>query len=434
MRLAHRFLPLGALPAALAWASRTESEQAPDRRRVQAAVVLFRHGARSPVFHLPGGDAEQQYATLQAPPAGAAAVTVEGGKAYTRTSPPGSPGLLTEVGWAQGVALGHRLRSRYGPPGEVRVRSSDVSRTVLTANAVLTGLYGDHRAHEPTTIEVVLGSIFTIDPVCPPLTAMLTRGRAGHRAQDADNATARAAVEQSFGPAYHASRCTLLAVHDDCIARRFAGVPPTQAVDVSLCDLASREAAREVRAALVEGGGHSAQLSSGRLCGELSRHLQALAGDAAKSGAPAHAASSASDGPDSRTALVLLSGHDTMLLGLLNVLDPEGKRVRHGEWPPHASSLAVELLDDRSVCSEFHPGLLPPSSHTYEPPPQPSSPSSFLLHIRTSSPLSHGRPYTSTCTTVLGSSLGSSHLPESLCPPTACAHQKSGLSCAPWQL
>lgn len=58
-------------------------------------------------------------------------------------------GQLSGLGFYQGVALGDWLRARYADrmseldaEGAVRVRSSNLQRTILTAKAVLTGLFG----------------------------------------------------------------------------------------------------------------------------------------------------------------------------------------------------------------------------------------------------------------------------------------------------
>eukprot|EP00310_Coccolithus_braarudii_P024816 CAMPEP_0183357962 /NCGR_PEP_ID=MMETSP0164_2-20130417/47825_1 /TAXON_ID=221442 /ORGANISM="Coccolithus pelagicus ssp braarudi, Strain PLY182g" /LENGTH=322 /DNA_ID=CAMNT_0025531725 /DNA_START=235 /DNA_END=1200 /DNA_ORIENTATION=+ len=286
---------------------------------------------------------------MNAVPAGAATVAVHGGRRYARFAPHGAPGLLTDVGWAQGVAVGRRLYARYGLPDDdgPEVRSTDISRTVLTARAVLTGLYEGKPVPNGLRIHVDTSPTMILDTTCTPLAETLIAGRAIHRESDVANGSARAAVAQSFGASYDPQICGLIAVHDDCIARRFAGLPPHAFVDVSLCDYASREAAREVRAALRHGDSLSAHLSAGPLCELLANRLSVFA------------ASSPPNEAKGPVKLVLLSGHDTSLMMLLNALDPKGALVSDGVWPPHTSCIALELLDNGNirVCYQWEPLL-----------------------------------------------------------------------------
>lgn len=91
-------------------------------------LELCRHGARTPLFELPGGRAAGV-------PAEATAV----------------PGALTPAGAAAHTALGARLRARYlaaglfsptdDPASVAWVRSTYTDRTILSANAQLAGLF-----------------------------------------------------------------------------------------------------------------------------------------------------------------------------------------------------------------------------------------------------------------------------------------------------
>ena len=65
-------------------------------------------------------------------------------------------------------------------------------------------------------------------------------------------------------------------VLDDCLARRFHAKPPSEAIDVSLCDAACREAAREMAAALAHGGTAAALLSAGPLCDQVGRIVRQI--------------------------------------------------------------------------------------------------------------------------------------------------------------
>ena len=96
------------------------SREAPKPPSVVAAAVVFRHGARAPVFQLPDCETPApHYPTITSAPAHARAVDVVGGHKWNRGE--GTHGLLTTVGWAQGEALGRRIRARYGPIELARV-------------------------------------------------------------------------------------------------------------------------------------------------------------------------------------------------------------------------------------------------------------------------------------------------------------------------
>ena len=303
--------------------------------RVVGVIVCFRHGAREPVFKLPDSGKEE-YVTMTSAPLHATPAELVGGKHYNAVVP--RSGLLTQIGWSQGEALGRMLQKEYGVPAEVIVRSTDVSRTVLTARAVLTGLFEDAPAPaHPVRIDIESTSPLPFDTHCSALAAVMAAGRAAHRASDGGYSAVRSAVSRAYGLTANGENANppVLAVHDDCVARRFYGHPPSKSVHVSLCDWSSRESAREVRHALRSGGVLATRLSAGKLCATLARHLREL------QAAPRDALA----GP----RMVLLSGHDTTLMMLLNVLDADGARVPLGEWPPHTSHITLELRDDETV-------------------------------------------------------------------------------------
>lgn len=153
-----------------------EAEAEPRAPRVIAAVVIFRHGARAPVFHTPDEETQRcAYDTVSAAPSEAARVTVLNAKHALAYSPPGFKGLLTTVGWEQGVALGRRLSARYGRPALPTVHSTDVSRTILTAHAVLTGLY---QGVEPPPLEIHVDRTqdLMVPTTCAPLAQVSSHG------------------------------------------------------------------------------------------------------------------------------------------------------------------------------------------------------------------------------------------------------------------
>ena len=212
MLLLRRYRTLAAAAAPLAASLSDRASRAEPQREeatVVGAVVLFRHGARSAIFQVPDGPGAS-YETITAAPARAVPVRVNNGKACHRFAPPGAPGFLTDLGWAQGEALGRRMRRRYGVAAQVSAtHSTDTSRTVLTAHAVLTGL----NPSAPGSIDVIRGAPLAIDIGCAELAAHMDAGRAAHRATDAANRRTRAEIEANFGEAYVPSSCGLLAIH-----------------------------------------------------------------------------------------------------------------------------------------------------------------------------------------------------------------------------
>ena len=206
------------------------AEAEPRVPRVYAAVVIFRHGARTPVFRLPDVDMGPavHYETVHSAPAHSPPVRIVNGKHSLSTAPPGSSGLLTTVGWEQGEALGRRLAARYGRPVPPRVRSTDVPRTVLTAHAVLSGLYAGSLPPPELVIEVDCTQNMMVPTSCHPLVESLNEGRRVHRQTDETARHAAALAAESFGLEYNLKHCSMIAIHDDGVARRFAGHPPSR--------------------------------------------------------------------------------------------------------------------------------------------------------------------------------------------------------------
>lgn len=325
--------------------------------RIVSAILLFRHGARSPIFRLPSAqpDSEEpdhEFVTASATPAHAVKVTTKGGQQW-RTE--GRPGMLTRVGWSQGEALGRRLRARYGAPTPAElsvVRSTDLPRTVLTLQAVLTGLLGAGATAEaegegpPIVIEVDESpSTLHVPLWCQPLGRMMKAGRDALRLDpQGENRRAQGLVAEAFGPSlYNPRRCTLTHVMDDCLVRRFHAHPSASCIDVALCDMANTEAAREIYASLAFGGEEAVRLSAGPLCGELAALLRA--GSGAEEGPV----------PPPPVRLALLSCHDTSLMMVLNALGDCGADAIVGRggavprWPPYTASIAIEVLDSGKV-------------------------------------------------------------------------------------
>ena len=319
-------------------ATRRQSEcDAAPAPHITGVLVLFRHGARSPVFALPDNDGQVYDAVTAAPPH-APEVTISN----ARNAWGGNKnGLLTTVGWAQGEALGRHLRRRYGAPAEPpMVRSTDVMRTVLTAHAVITGLYAaDAAAPDGIVIEVERRTALHAPLWCTPLATLMLEGRAEAR-RDARSRCAYANLQA----AYAGQRVAAIAVHDDCQARRFHAKDPSDAVDVALCDAATREAAREIATALANGGDETARLSAGPLCAQVGEIVRQLSASCNRERA--------------RPNMVLLSGHDTSLFQARAPSAPS-------QLPPHRIAPLAPTAPSAPSAHPPHTFHMAPASSSY---------------------------------------------------------------------
>ena len=316
-------------------ATRRQSEcNAAPAPHVTGVLVLFRHGARSPVWALPDDDGQVYDAVTAAPPHAPEVTISNARKAWGGNK----NGLLTTVGWAQGEALGRHLRSRYGAPAEPpTVRSTDVMRTVLTAHAVITGLYAaDAAAPDGIVIEVERRTALHAPLWCTPLATLMLEGREEAR-RDARSQCAYANLQAAYG----GQRVAAIAVHDDCQARRFHAKDPSDAVDVALCDAATREAAREIATALANGGDETARLSAGPLCAQVGEIVRQLSASCNRERA--------------RPNMVLLSGHDTSLF----------QARAHPQHPLNSLRIASPLLHPPHPLRPPHTLHMAPASSSY---------------------------------------------------------------------
>ena len=138
--------------------------------------ALFRHGARAPLSTKHGsGEAAVASCGRSAEPLSVVVRGLDGvslpaaSKGNTRqkavTLPGGCHlGQLSDVGWKQAEALGAQLRERYAHPlrldaaaasPAVSVRSSNLQRTVATAEGVLRGLFPNAPPEQPLATVLV---------------------------------------------------------------------------------------------------------------------------------------------------------------------------------------------------------------------------------------------------------------------------------------
>ena len=335
-----------------------------DGLELKHVIVFFRHGARAPLTeNARAHDHTWSYCNEAKPfdPV-SIAVTGLGGKPrpvckmdvnQRKVLFPGGchKGQLTSVGWMQARNLGSWLRERYvqrGPyslvPGTfdadlVRVRTTNIARTIDTANGVLSGLFPGTPASSPIPIETASDDVEWLYPnpgTCPRLMSLVKDFKRWHQAASEEGqgegtrgetrAKVRRAIEgpdaavdpeaEPWGFAHMFDVSHSVLVHsgkhhfgmDDAILRELEGV------------------AIEYMRGVVggwEGNPHTKEqlaLCSSRVVEDV---LSGLSG--------------AANGKHGRK-MQLYSGHDTTLIPLLLMLGDALER-----WPPFASNLVIEL-------------------------------------------------------------------------------------------
>ena len=229
-----------------------------------------------------------------------------------RGARPSNAKALRRCGNRVGDALDRHVAYRAdGPRGAHRL-SRGVGLSSVVDAADIKRLRAINRQHQRHPRRATLA----LDIGCAELALHLNAGRAKFRETDTANSQARAALRDAFGENYRPSQCGLLAVHDDCVARHVHGLPPSESVDMSLCELSSRETAREVRAAMRHTevnddtrrtNAYAARLAAGRLMQIIGAHISECR--------------AAPPGPGEGPRLLLLSGHDTSLMAVANALE-----------------------------------------------------------------------------------------------------------------
>lgn len=374
-----------------------------------SVLLLFRHGARAPVAPLTPTETWPWCAADIYPRAlPVAVVGIDGGVppqlndvAPATGSDNGSDeneecvaGQLSAVGAASAKALGGALRAAYGTdstvldPNTVTVRSTPMRRTVDSAAYVLTGLfhataatasdggnisYGggsgagdDSLLLDLPPIRVAPAASETLFPnpvACPRLADRLASAAAGvpPAVQSRLSAIAAAATAAAINcdsdcnggagckdnarrrqrpPIPLASDAVAIADVLSSTAAHGAGRPP----GVTAADVAVVQAAADGVLRRAFGDEDARRLAVGLLVAELSREVTAAATKAETTTSTLTAAAVEGEGidpPPSLPALRLYATHDVTLWALAGAL---GATI---QWPPFASTLAIEIYAPR---------------------------------------------------------------------------------------
>ena len=329
--------------------------------------ALFRHGARAPLSTKHGSGEEAVASCGRSVEAalrvlvrgldGASLPAVSKGNARQKavTLPGGCHlGQLSDVGWAQAEALGAVLRERYAQrlgleasalSPAVSVRSSNLQRTVATAEGVLRGLFPQAPPDKPLATVLVATDaaewLFPNTDACARL-RRLWRGEGGASRPVVSDAELRAAHPEQLARLEavlpQAERDALnkglawglVELLDHAASRAAHGKAALGSMGASeLSDL--RALAAHVVAAMFvspaagkDQSTEALRLSMGRLLHNIVAELSAAAGHA------------------SPLRLSLSASHDTTVLPLLLALRG-GESTAWLTWPPFASCISIEL-------------------------------------------------------------------------------------------
>ena len=356
-----------------------------DPRLLKVAVV-FRHGARTPVFtHLPGLDDLEWNVCSPAKQSSLPTVEVfdhaslaKNGprpplssgvkKQVNHTLPGGSyAGQLSDLGIDQTEALGKMLREEYGrylspdaTNGFLSVRSTNVPRCIASAQGVLMGLYPGHDSRQsPFRITTMNSQDEYLTPntrKCQRM-AELWNGARAKWSKDVESGEvpdALAIIEDlktAMGGSERAAKLlekfecppNYIPIRDMVVAidaHKLAG--PGWMYTHDFLQRLDRLGARQIGALMAGPGGWQYELETNRLAmgqfmGEILKGMETTVEAREDLKGYKNAASSAVE-PPAYASIDLFSAHDTTLVPMLTALGSWD-----GDWPTYASYLAFEL-------------------------------------------------------------------------------------------
>ncbi|PRP89457.1 component of the counting factor complex [Planoprotostelium fungivorum] len=243
-------------------------------------------------------------------------------------------GQLTDVGYSQHLELGQALRKVYadgfnlfGPQpklSQIRVRSTDVYRTLQSAQAGLTGMFPEHtsiRGVETLLVETTDNSLEDMTPnsaVCPPLQTEMNRLHASKEWTDQQEKTRNLTetLQKAFGVSTLPPWDGLYDIYQ---LRRCANLPVPKEITEDLFQQIRLAAEWEVNVTAYDPA--VGRYGMGTFLNLIKENIQ----NYVKNGT-------------SEVKYLLYSGHDSTvapLLGLLNIYD--------GLWPPFRAYVNFEL-------------------------------------------------------------------------------------------
>ena len=337
----------------------------PSGYKLVSAHVVFRHGARTPVFVCPGLEGVEWPVCrgVNGPPAVAGDglpalpgvtfaqlhttdITGNGKRPHSTADARQAgtwelkggcrAGQLTDLGATQAAALGRELRRRYGvlldPAGStVDARSTNVARCVATLSAVLGAMLPEARG--AIDVRIQSSKLEDLTPnvgACPRMAELMSANRSRWVGGGAGEGAAAFAGEleaaldnDAQAEALGLRELNFVRLRDWVVALEAHGLPVPFRLSELQVDTLDVLGARQVAAYMgwrTEGELPAVKAGIGHL-------LQSIAGDFSAA----------------ERRLRLTSAHDTTVLPLLIALG-----IYDGLWPPFCANVAIELWEDQS--------------------------------------------------------------------------------------
>mmetsp|Transcript_25575 Transcript_25575/g.33295 ORF Transcript_25575/g.33295 Transcript_25575/m.33295 type:complete len:426 (+) Transcript_25575:98-1375(+) len=336
----------------------TLGESEKDEPKLLHATVLFRHGARTPVFiDIPGLEemdwnicTEKMNNDL---PRVEVRDIITGGKRppftksmqnqinFTLTGGGGTchAGQLSDLGIEQTTQLGKKLRELYGDSlgddvSKVTVRTTNVPRCVTSARGVMKGLFPNNQEALP------MYTMFMKNEYATPRIRTCSRladlwkaaSMSWARSPETDGPRVLTEIQKVLTKeemrSFNLHEGNFIPLRDMMVALDAHGLKQPYPELVPLLDRIDRLGGLQLGSLLKGGGGwanelETSKLAIGKLLGEV---LDRLGEHASHPGPP---------------TLYLVSAHDTTLVPMLSALS-----LYDGNWPPYASYISFELWEE----------------------------------------------------------------------------------------
>lgn len=323
--------------------------------KLLAVQVFFRHGARTPLKHIPGleevvYDRKFLIASVPYTEVPVEVKHVDGGPRpssviqahYAKVVFKGGvvAGMLTTVGKDQMYLLGKRLASRYGHfvgkqfcPETVYLRSTNIDRCIESLQCVVAGLFGHLSFKEPVLVQVEELKSEILIPVsyhCPSFRELAKKSQKLLQ-ENQDYVCLVKAIQSHTGAEVDISDVDMMQVRDHIVARRAHGlhVPDfLEELSPQIERAAVKVLTRTVCGNVKENPTLGLSFAIGRLLNAIGNDLKMLAEHGNQNGV--HKFS-------------LFSCHDSSLTPLLLAMG-----CFDHQWPPYSADIAFELYEDRN--------------------------------------------------------------------------------------
>eukprot|EP00730_Choanoeca_flexa_P012815 TRINITY_DN4646_c0_g1_i1.p1 TRINITY_DN4646_c0_g1~~TRINITY_DN4646_c0_g1_i1.p1 ORF type:complete len:430 (+),score=80.09 TRINITY_DN4646_c0_g1_i1:16-1305(+) len=318
--------------------------------RLKQVQVFFRHGARTPIHHIPGEHNkeaswnismcqelkdEERALRITNTEGGPRPISMLNEKQKLRLLPGGCHiGCLTTQGRGDVLVLGQRLRQRYVDelgfldsrynPEDVEVRSTNIERTIESARMVLSGLFGASGMHiNVQTVPDEQEYLYPNAKACPKLKQLFKEARAEARKNIPDERTQFVKKMAKLLNVVD-DDIQFVGLRDNLIARRAHNKPIPEGLHINALRQIDQYATNEVLMLFRKDPEATLRLTCGLVLKDV---LDMMKG--------------AITTPLTTPKIKLYSAHDTTVMPLLLVLG-----CFDGRWPPFAADITLELYED----------------------------------------------------------------------------------------